>query len=204
MKKRKRSTDVHRMFVQVRLYGEACGHKIGNAWRMSADHPEPNKESVDSRCSPVFYQRQDGGLTLTVTCSRCGAKPQKPWEQIQAKFDELDARGEYRASLIFVSPHRSGRLRLDSAFRAVALPVSAPQGRSGQCSLQRGAETANIEVCPNACNPISRAEARPHHYLRSRRLPRRLYPRRFAEQSRLVTSPDCDSDRVSSASTGGN
>lgn len=99
MRKPKRDADVERTYVQLRLYCARCQGKIGNVFRMAGQHPEAGKTSVDARCSPTFYDRRDGGLTLTVVCSRCGAKPQQPWENVETALDTLRHDGDFRGSL---------------------------------------------------------------------------------------------------------
>lgn len=96
MRKQKRSVRAEETFRQVVLIHDDCGRELGNAFRWIGQHPAAGRERVDGRTGRLV-PRADGGLSLYATCSGCPSSRElrRDWALVQAKFDALEAAGEY-------------------------------------------------------------------------------------------------------------
>jgi hypothetical protein len=74
---------------------EVCGGDLGAAFQFRDQHPRAGQSVFDGR-DGVLTPRPDGGDTWAPgRCRRCGASPQRRWEDIVRLLDQLDERGRW-------------------------------------------------------------------------------------------------------------
>jgi hypothetical protein len=76
-----------------------CAGDLGNAFQFRDQDPRAGESVLDGRAG-TRSPRPGGGYTCVLgPCPRCGASPQRRWEDIVDTLDQLDERGRWREVL---------------------------------------------------------------------------------------------------------